>query len=240
MNKIFWGDCIKILPTIPDKSVDLILADLPYGKTKNDWDKPIPFEFLWQQYHRIAKTNAAIILFGQDKFTAAAIASNSKYHRYNLVWKKGKRTTGFLNAKKMPLRNHEDIMVFYKRLPVYNPQMVEGPPNHSPGKRRKNNSSSNYGLFDDVRGEELKPSNLKYPQSILDFNKPHPPVHQTQKPIELGEYLIKTYSNPGAVVMDNTMGIGTFCKAAANTGRKYIGIEIRKRFFDYALNYYNL
>lgn len=230
-NTIHHGDCQLILPEVPDNSVDMILVDLPYGTTKNAWDKPIPFPFLWDQYYRIAKPNAAIVLFGQEKFTARAIVSNEKDHRYNLVWKKGERTTGFLNANRMPLRNHEDIMVFYRKLPIYNPQMVIGEKSHSPGSRKRSNKTSNYGLFDDVRREG---SELKYPKSILNFEKPHPAVHPTQKSVALCEWLIRTYTNEGMIVMDNTMGIGTTCRAAANTGRKYFGIEIRQKFFTYA------
>lgn len=225
------------MPKAPSDSVGMILADLPYGKTKNSWDKPIPWEFLWEQYYRIAIKNAAIVLFGQDKFTANAIVFNAKHHRYNWIWKKGERTTGFLNANRMPLRNHEDIMVFYQKLPIYNPQMTIGEPSHSPGTRHKSNKTSNYGLFDDIRKEGTE---LKYPKSILNFEKPHPSVHPTQKPIPLGEYLIKTYTEPGMIVMDNTMGIGTFCKAAKNTGRKYFGIDIRKKFYDYGKDVYKL
>lgn len=238
MDKIFYGDCQLIMPSeIPNNFVDMILVDLPYGMTKNSWDKPIPFDFLWREYYRIAKENAAIILFGQDKFTARAIVSNEKDHRYNLIWKKGERTTGFLNANRMPLRNHEDLAVFYRKLPIYNPQMTIGPSSHSPGTKRKSNKTSNYGLFDDVRKAGTE---LKYPKSIINFEKPHPAIHPTQKSIPLCEWLIETYTDPGMVVMDNTMGIGTTCKAAKNTGRKYIGIEIRKKFFDYAKNIYNL
>lgn len=219
---ILHGYCENYLPRIPDNSIDMILADLPFGVTKNVWDTPIPFEFLWPHYERITTENAAIILFGQEKFSAKAILSNEKLHRYNLIWKKGDRTTGFLNANRQPLRNHEDIIVFYKRQPIYNPQMEIGEPVHSSGRRLKGNLSSNYGEFKDVRKVR---GNLKYPRSILTFDKPHPSFHPTQKPVLLCEYLIKTYTNEGALVLDNTMGVGTTCKAAANTGRHYFGME---------------
>lgn len=238
-NRVVLADCRDVLPRMPDGCVDLIIADLPYGSTKNKWDKPIPFDFLWEQYYRVAKKNAAIILFGQNKFTAKAIAANEKHHRYNLVWKKGERTTGFLNANRMPLNNHEDLMVFYRKLPTYNPQMTEGKPVHSSGTRKKSNKTSNYGLFSDVR-DKTDRSGLKFPRSILDFDKPHPPVHPTQKPVALLEYLIRMYSNPGELVLDNTMGVGTTCVAARNTGRRYFGIDITKKFYDYAVNVYEL
>lgn len=169
----------------------MILTDLPYSVTKNTWDSEIPLELLWEQYFRVTKENAAIVLFGQDKFSAKLMLSQEKYHRYNLIWKKGNRSSGFLNVKRMPLRNHEDILVFYRKLPVYNPQFTEGIPLHSMGKKfldpstQKNN---NYGKFIKGAKENLRVgSTQKYPISILDFPRPHPPIHPTQKPVELLE-----------------------------------------------------
>lgn len=236
-DKYIHGICQDYLPIMPDACADMIYGDLPWGFTKNSWDKVIPFEYLWPHYMRIAKPNAAIIITGLGKFSARAVLSNEKYYRYNLVWQKGDRTTGFLNANRQPLRNHEDMMLFYKLQPVYNPQMVPGEKIHSSGRRSKSNKSSNYGMYNDIR--EVK-DNLKYPKSIFTFDKPHPPIHPTQKPVPLLEELIKTYTNPGALVVDITAGVGSICKAAENTGRHYFAVEKRKKFFDYGKNFYQL
>ena len=148
VNKVYCGDCLKVMPDIPDKSIDMILCDLPYGKTKNKWDAIIPFELLWTQYERIIKDNGAIVLTGQDKFSAKLMLSNEKLHRYNLIWEKTDRPTGFLNANRMPLRSHEDILIFYKKLPYYNPQWEIGEKNHSRGHSRGKKQTNNcYGKF---------------------------------------------------------------------------------------------
>ena len=195
--KLECGDCIEKMKDIPDQSIDMILCDLPYGTTKNKWDNVIPFDQLWAQYERIIKDHGAIVLFGQDKFTAKCMLSNEKLHRYNIIWDKV-LTSGFLNANRMPLRKHEDIMVFYKKLPTYNPQKTEGISCHSKGKvvGHMNDDvlqNNNYGNFKCV--ETI--GNMKHPTSILVFPKPHPSiaVHPTQKPVELLEWLIKTYTN---------------------------------------------
>lgn len=217
---------------IEDKSVDMILCDLPYGDTKNKWDVIIPFDKLWKEYNRIIKDNGAIVLFSQGMFTAKLITSNSKLWRYNLIWEKD-RPSGFLNAKRMPLRSHEDICVFYKKLPIYNPQMYKGKPSHSIGKAEgekvcKNNN--NYGNFGRVNRE----GDLKYPKSVLKFKRPHPPIHPTQKPIDLCEWLIKTYTNENEIVLDNCMGSGSTGVAALNTNRRFIGIELDENYFNIA------
>lgn len=225
---------------LPDHSIDLILADLPYSKTHNRWDSLIPFNELWGQYNRIIKEHGAIVLFGQTDFSAQLIMSNPKMFRYTLVWDKV-RTTGFLNAKRMPLRRHEDILVFYKKLPTYNPQMVEGgEPSHSRGKKwaDKGNAQDDGRIYGKYRHDYDAPStqtNMKYPTSILQFsNRVQGNVHPTQKPIELLEYLIKTYSNEGDIVLDNTMGSGSTGVAALNTGRRFIGMEIEDKYFEIA------
>ena len=235
--ELWNGDCLELMKNIPDKSLDMILCDLPYGVTaKNKWDTVIPFKELWIQYERIIKDNGAIVLFGQDKFTAECMLSNKKLHRYNLIWKKV-LPSGFLNANRMPLREHEDIMVFYKKLPTYNPQKVKGNPCHKKGKvvgkmndeQLKNN---NYGNFKCVETE----GDMKFPTSILEFSKPHPSisVHPTQKPVELLEWLVKTYTNDGEVILDNCMGSGSTGVAALNLHRKFIGIELDKKYFEIA------
>ena len=227
------GDCLEEMKNISDKSIDMILCDLPYGTTKNKWDCIIPFDKLWEQYNRVIKDNGAIVLFGNGIFTAELIISNKKMWRYNLVWDKV-LPSGFLNAKKMPMRNHEDVCVFYKKLPTYNPQMWIGEECHSRGnvigKSQKDFSrNTNYGDFNAVETE----GNLKYPKSILTFSKPHPSIsiHPTQKPVELLEWLIKTYTNEGETVLDNCMGSGSTGVACVNTNRKFIGIELDKDYF---------
>ena len=236
-SKLLYGDCLELMKDIPNKSIDMVLCDLPYGVTaKNKWDTVIPFEKLWECYDRITKGNCAIILFGQDKFTVECIMSNKKMHRYNLIWDKV-LPSGFLNANRMPLREHEDIMVFYKKLPTYNPQKVKGAPCHKKGKSvgEMNDSilqNNNYGNFRCVETN----GDMKFPTSILKFQKPHPSksVHPTQKPTELLEYLIKTYTNEGDTVLDNCMGSGSTGVACVNTNRNFIGMELDNAYFEIA------
>lgn len=248
LNKIYNEDCLgnEELGTgmwrIPDKSIDMILCDLPYGVTaRNKWDCIIDIDKLWEQYKRIIKDNGVIVLFGQDKFTAKMMLSQPKLHRYNLVWDKV-LPSGFLNANRMPLRKHEDIMVFYKKQPTYNPQKVKGKPNHTTGKAQGKSQeevsrNTNYGKFKKVDTE----GDMKFPTSILTFQKPHPSttVHSTQKPVELCEWLIKTYTNEGEIVLDNCMGSGTTAIACINTNRKYIGFEIEKEYYELAIDRIN-
>ena len=243
LNKTYLGDCLEIMKSIPDGYVDMVLCDLPYGVTKNKWDSVINLELLWEQYNRITKENSAIILFGQDKFSSKLMMSNEKIHRYNLIWDKGDRGSGFLNAKRMPLRNHEDILVFYKKLPTYNPQFSEGKPLHGMGSKYKdgNLGNNNYGKFDSHKNPsaERKGDTKKYPKSILRFDRPHPPIHPTQKSQELCEYLIKTYSNEGDIVLDNCGGCGTTGLAAKNTKRNYILIENNPGYYEMSINRLN-
>lgn len=221
------------MKNIPDKFIDCIICDLPYGTTHNQWDVVIDFNELWTEYNRIIKDNGAIILFGQGMFTAKTMLSNPKMWRYNLVWKKGERTSGFLNAKKMPLRNHEDIMVFYKTLPTYNPQMTIGAPLHGRGSgvhRRINNNYGNFTELEDTRANCTE----KYPKSIINFDRPHPPIHPTQKPVELYEWLIKTYSNENDIILDNCCGSGTVAIASINTKRNFIAFEKEEKYWQIA------
>ena len=241
MLELIKGDCLVKMANIPDKSVDMILCDLPYevlnkGNRHAQWDRLLPFDKLWEQYERVIKDNGAIVLFAQGMFTAQLMMSNPKLWRYNLVWDKV-LTSGFLNAKRMPLRSHEDICVFYKELPTYNPQMREGKPLHSKGiaykdKELTNNCYGSLGATEDSR----KGSTEKYPISIVSFQKPHPSiaVHPTQKSVELCEWLIKTYTNEGDVVLDNCMGSGSTGVACANLGRSFIGIEKEQEYFNIA------
>lgn len=225
------GDCLDLMKDIPDKSVDMILCDLPYGVTQNKKDVALSFDKLWEQYERVIKDNGAIALFGQGVFYADLVNSNRKLFKYDLVWNK-KLTSGFLNAKKMPLRQHEQIAVFYKKPPTYNPQMKLGEANHSKGKP-KTNQNNNYGEYGFV---ESKQDGLKYPTSVLEFQKPHPSIalHRTEKPIVLLEYLVKTYTNEGDTVLDNCMGSGSTGVACVRTNRDFIGIELDEHYFNIA------
>ena len=227
------GDCLDLMKEIPDGSIDMILCDLPYGTTRNKWDSVIPFEPLWEQYLRIIKDNGCIALFADGLFMSDLMKSQQKLWKYNLVWNKV-LTSGFLNANRQPLRQHEVICIFYKKQPTYNPQKVLGKLNHSKGKKKecKNN---NYGEFGFVDNREVL-GNLKHPTSILEFSKPHPSKtqHPTQKPVALLEYLIRTYTNEGDVVLDNCMGSGSTCVACVNTNRHYIGFEKEPKYFDIA------
>ena len=236
INKIYNDDCLKIMPLIQDKSIDMILADLPFNQTKNKWDILIPFDDLWSQYNRIIKDNGAILLFAQGLFSAQLIMSNQKMYRYDLIYKKSNRSSGFLNANRQPLRNHEQILCFYKKQPTYNPIFSEGIPLHSKGKlyKTKDGINNNYGKYDTKYENNRSGSTEKYPISVLNFDKPHPSKHPTEKPVKLCEYLIKTYSNENDLILDNTMGIGTTCLAAKNTNRRYIGIEKDEIYYNIA------
>lgn len=235
--KLYNGDCLEVMKNIPDKSVDMILCDLPYGVTaRNKWDTVIPFDELWNQYNRVIKDNGAMVLFAQGMFMADLMQSNRKMWKYNLVWDKV-LPSGFLNAKRQPMRNHEDICVFYKKQPTYNPQMWEGKECHSRGKavginQEEFSRNTNYGK---LKAVETK-GDLKYPKSILSFQKPHPStsVHPTQKSIECCKWLIKTYTNEGDTILDNCMGSGTTGIASLNTNRRFIGIELDKNYFEIA------
>ena len=236
-NRVLCGDCLDIMQNIPDKSIDMILCDLPYGTTQNKWDSVIPLDELWKQYHRIIKDNGAIVLTAQGIFTAKLILSNEKNFKYKIVWEKSK-STNFLNAKKQPLRKHEDICVFYKKQPKYSPQMREGEA-YDKG-IRKDQLTGSYGDFKPI---EVKSSGGRYPVDIVYFKTAESEgevYHPTQKPVELGRYLIKTYTNEGDIVLDNTCGSGSFLVSAVLEKRKFIGIEknhkvhlFKKKKIDY-------
>lgn len=228
LNKAFNMDCLKGMNLIPDKSVDLVLCDLPYGTTRNKWDSIIPFESLWQSYERVVKDTGAIVLFSDGLFTAQLIQSNSKLWRYNLVWDKG-RCCDFLNANVKPLKCHEDIAVFYKKRPTYNKQFWYS----TPYRPTKNGSlSDNYGN----RGTAVSESEdgRRNPLSILRFSRDTEKLHPTQKPVALLEYLIKTYTNEGDTVLDNCFGSGSTIVAALNTGRQCIGFELEPKYYNAA------
>ena len=229
--KLINGDCLEIMQKIPDGKIDMILCDLPYGRTKNRWDIIIPFDLLWESYNRIIKPNGAICLFADGMFMAKLMLSNEKMWKYNIVWDKV-LTSGFLNANKQPLRQHEEVVVFYKKQPIYNPQKTKGKPNHSQGKPKKN-TNNNYnerGFVDnkDVLGD------MKHPTSIKTYSKPHPSImkHPTEKPIEFCEDLIKTYTNEGDLILDNTCGSSTTLVACQNLNRKGLGIELEEKYCE--------
>lgn len=224
--KLINGDTIEEMSKLEDKSIDMILADLPYGTTRNKWDSIIPLDKLWEQYNRIIKDNGAIVLFGQQPFTSLLVASNLKMYRYDWVWEKSK-ATGHLNSKKMPLKSFETISIFYKALPKYNPQ---GLLRIKPTIRKGRNNGSNYGVSDKDSVRNFK----NYPKDVLRFSSPSKHHHPTEKPVELIEYLIKTYSNENDIVLDNTMGSGSTGVACVNTNRDFIGIELDKNYFNIA------
>lgn len=229
VNHIFEADCLDIMPQIPDGSVDMILCDLPYGTTQNHWDSEIPLDKLWMQYERIIKDDGAIVLTGQGMFSAKLMLSNPKLFKYKVTWVKSK-PTNFLNAKKQPLRKHEDILVFYKKQPAYSPQMTPGLP-YSKG-FRKNQLTGSYGDFGTV---EVKSDNGdRYPTDVIYFKTAEsegPVYHPTQKPVELGRYLIRTFTRPGDIILDNAAGSGSFLVAAILEDRNFIGIEKNKEVY---------
>ena len=230
-NNIYLGDCLDIMPFIEDKSIDMILCDLPYGSTKNRWDAIIPFDELWKNYNRIIKDNGAIILFGNNPFSAMLIMSNLKMFRYSMVWEKNK-FSDFLNAKRKPMKIHEDLLVFYKKLPVYNPQYWYAEPYKRWNTQKAVDKQTNYGNHK-MNVAESK-DGKRFPTTVLKFDRIERPEHPTQKPIELLEWLIKAYTNKNEIVLDNTMGVGSTCVACKITERQFIGIEQVSKYFKIA------
>ena len=239
MYKLLQGDCLELMNKIPDKSIDMILCDLPYGTTKNKWDSVLPFDKMWEQYDRIIKENGCIALFADGMFMSDLMQSNKKLWRYNLVWDK-ELISGFLNANRMPLRSHEEICIFYKKLPTYNPQFTDGEPLHGMGTKfsQEKNKNNNYGNFDSCNNPSAKRTGdtKKYPKSIVKFPRPASCVmiHPTQKPVELLEWLIKTYTNENDFVLDNCMGSGSTGVAAVGINRNFIGMELEEKYFNIA------
>ena len=238
INQIYQGDCLELMKQIPDGTVDMILADPPYNRTKNQWDTIIPLDKMWEQYLRIAKKNACIAIFADGLYMADLMISQRKIWRYNLIWDKV-LTTGFLNANKMPLRKHEEICIFYRKPPTYNPQKIRGKMNHSKGAFKENNNH-NYGEYGFVDNSKIL-GEMKHPTSILTFPKPHSSVarHPTEKSLELCEWLVKTYTNTGELVLDNCVGSGTTCLAAIKNNRNFIGIELSEKYCTIAENRIN-
>jgi site-specific DNA-methyltransferase (adenine-specific) len=230
MYKLINADCLEVMNDIEDKSIDMILCDLPYGTTSCKWDIIIPFDKLWDHYKRIIKDNGAIILHSDSIFTAKLIMSNLNNYRYTLVWDK-QRGVDFLNANVKPLKSHEDICVFYKHKPTYNKQYWYS----KPYKKTLNGSlSDNYGFR--KRHMSESEDGKRNPLSIISFPKDSLRLHPTQKPVALLEYLIKTYTNKNELVLDNCMGSGSTGVAALNTNRRFIGIEKNEKYFEIAKN----
>lgn len=227
INTVTCGDCLDVMKDIGDKSIDMILCDLPYGTTRNKWDSVIPLEPLWEQYKRIIKDSGAIVLTAQTPFDKALGVSNINMLKYEWIWKK-QQGTGHLNSKKMPLKNHENILVFYKNLPTYNPQMIGN--DRRIVKRSGNKAkTTNYGDHVEIANSVYVG---RYPTTIIEYGRDCDKYHPTQKPVKLFEYLIKTYSNENDTVLDNCAGSGTTAIACMNTNRNYILIEKEEKYVD--------
>lgn len=239
----YHGDCIELMDSLPDKSIDMILTDPPYGVLNKGnqharWDNIIPFEDMWRCYSRIIKDKGIIVLFSQGMFTAKLMNSNESMWRYNLIWQKD-RPTGFLNANRMPLRSHEDICIFYKELPKYNPQMTPCSPSercHPIGNGKHNDRNQQYGSFNRLHQPVIRDE--KFPKSVIFIPQEHKCTgdsHPTQKPVALCEYLIRTYTDPGDTVLDSCMGSGTTGIACVNTQRNFIGMEKDDHWYGFAV-----
>lgn len=236
-NQIYLGDCLDLMKNIEDKSIDMILCDLPYGTTNCRWDTVIPLTQLWEQYERIIKDNGVIALFAQTPFDKVLGCSNLNILKYEWIWEKT-TATGHLNAKKMPMKAHENILIFYKQLPTYNPQKTEG---HKPVNSYKKylDTQNNTEVYGKCSKEVEGGGNTdRYPRSVQIFStdKQKIKLHETQKPLLLCEYLIKTYTNEGELVLDNCIGSGTTAVACINTNRNFIGIEKDEQIFNTAFN----
>lgn len=229
MVRLLLGDTLELLPTLEDDSVDMLLVDLPYGTTACKWDSIIPLEPLWEQYHRICKKNAAMVFTSAQPFTTTLIASNMKEFRYEWIWEKPQGTNP-MNVKIMPLKSHENILVFYRERPTYNPQMWKSTP-YSGFKSETATIGEVYGSAKSKHRDN--PTGERYPKTILRFQQERG-FHPTQKPVPLMEYLIKTYTNDGDTVLDNTMGSGSTGVACINLNRSFIGIELDKEYFNIA------
>ena len=235
MIDLIQGDCLIEMQKIESGSIDAIITDPPYGTTACKWDSVINFELLWEQLNRIIKFNGAIVLFGSEPFSSALRISNIERFRYDIIWEKS-HARGFLNAWKQPMRKHENISVFYKKQPTYNPILKDkDPKNIRTRSKRTRSSQFNGGEFSNDANKRKCPNDKSMPDSVLKYNsKVTPIIHPTQKPVALMEYLIKTYTNENETVLDFTMGSGTTGVACQNTNRKFIGIEMDENYFKIA------
>ena len=230
MYKLYNGDCLEVMDKLIEEGikVDCIFCDPPYGTTACKWDTIIPFDDMWERLNKLIKPNGAIALFGNEPFSSALRMSNIKNYKYDWIWKKEKGL-GFLNAKKMPLRDTENISIFYNNPCLYKPQMREGKPYKATNKPNLQKGTNN-----SYKSVQTVNNGSRYPLTTLEFNRVNKTVHPTQKPTDLLEYLIKTYTNENELVLDFTMGSGSTGVACANTNRKFIGIELDNNYFDIA------
>ncbi len=234
MVDLLYGDCLKLLPNLLDNSIDMLLVDLPYGTTACKWDSVLPLDKLWEQYNRVCKKDAAMVFTAAQPFTTVLASSNISNFRYEWIWEKPQGTNP-MNSKIMPLKAHENILVFYRIKPTYNPQMWYSTP--------YSGFSSDTAKIGEVYGQQQSkhrdnPEGSRYPKTVLKF-KQEKGQHPTQKPVKLMEYLIKTYTNEGDTVLDNTMGSGTTGVAAVDTGRNFIGMENNRDYYQTAENRIN-
>lgn len=239
-NKIYLGDCIDLMKNIPDKSIDFICADLPYGSTSNKWDIIIPFDDLWEHYKRIMKDDTAIVLFGTGIFAYKLALSNEKMYKHDIIWSKSKSGSAF-TAKYRPVAKHENILVFGKGKTKYNPQLVPGKPYYRKRSANKGDKPNNHKLGV-ISESETTNTGFRYPGTVQFFQQKwrrQDQLHSTQKPVKLIEWLINSYSNEGDIVLDNTAGSGTLGIAAINTNRDYIMMEKDKHFYDIIINRIN-
>lgn len=229
MIELYQGDCLEKMVEVPDHTVDMIFTDLPYGTTHNVWDKRISLEELWEQYKRVLKSGGVVLLFSQQPFTTDLVNSNRKWFRYEWVWQKS-RPVGFLNANRMPLRFHENIVVFYEHLPTYNPQKTPGKPYTSKGARH----TTNYRPFKPI--PTTNRDGMRYPRDVVTFSSGNNigKIHPTEKPVGLLEYMIRTYTDEGNTVLDSCMGSGSCGVACQHLGRSFIGIEKDTGYFEAA------
>lgn len=229
MIELYQGDCLEKMVEVPDHTVDMIFTDLPYGTTHNVWDKRISLEELWEQYKRVLKSGGVVLLFSQQPFTTDLVNSNRKWFRYEWVWQKS-RPVGFLNANRMPLRFHENIVVFYEHLPTYNPQKTPGKPYTSKGARY----TTNYRPFKPI--PTTNRDGMRYPRDVVTFSSGNNigKIHPTEKPVDLLAYMIRTYTDEGDTVLDSCMGSGSCGVACQHLGRSFIGIEKDTGYFEAA------
>lgn len=234
LNKIYNVDCLNGMKLIDDKSIDMILCDLPYGTTRNKWDSIIPLDEIWKHYERVIKDNGCIALFAQTPFDKVLGNSNLKLLKYEWIWEKNK-STGFLNSKKMPLKAHENILIFYKKPPTYNAQglvkKLKATINKGDrGRKGEGAGGTNYGVATKDSIQEYE----NYPRDVLKFGVVMKPMHPTEKPVDLLEYFINTYSNECDTILDNTIGSGSTAIACINTNRNFIGFELDENYFNLA------
>lgn len=231
-NGLLWGDCLEELKLFPDNSIDMVLTDLPYGITACKWDTPIDLQEMWKSLNRVCKERAAMIFTGAQPFTSALGSSNIKNLKYEWIWEKPQGTNP-LNSKVMPMKNHENILVFYRKAPTYTPQMVEGTPYSGYEAKGDQKIGEVYGSLKSVHKEN---KGTRYPKTVQKFSQERTGLHPTQKPVALFEYLIRTYTKENDIVLDLTIGSGTTAIAALESNRRFVGIELEEEYFLIADN----